>query len=110
MMLNMLWIVNNFIIDHLKHKQINYTTTPLKQLAIFETFGFDNLKINKAPVNTRERRPKVRAFHVLSAISAKANGTKTAVLNLSPNKKGKMTFFTIFERPVAAKGTLTSCG
>lgn len=48
------------------------------------------------------------AFHVLRAIKARASGTRTAVLNLRPKRKGIMTFLTNFERPVTASGTLTS--
>lgn len=56
-----------------------------------------NLKINNAPVRTKESKPKVKAFHVFKAINAKAIGTKTAVLNFKPNRKGTMTFLTIFD-------------
>lgn len=50
-----------------------------------------------APVRTREMRPSVNAFHVFKAIKPSAKGTRTAVLNLSPNRKGKITFLTIEE-------------
>lgn len=67
------------------------------------TLGLDNLKINIAPVKTILRRPNVKAFHVFSAIKANIRGTKTAVLNLRPNRKGTMTFLTTFDRPVMKK-------
>lgn len=57
------------------------------------------MKITKAPVRTKDRRPKVSAFQVLRAINAKASGTKTAVLNFNPKRNGTITFFTILDRP-----------
>lgn len=63
------------------------------------TFGLVHLKIRIAPVRTKDNKPRVKAFQVLSAISAKASGTRTAVLNFNPNKNGTITFLTIFERP-----------
>lgn len=56
-----------------------------------------NLNISKAPVSTSDSKPKVRAFHVFKAISAKASGTSTAALNFSPSKKGNITFLITFE-------------
>lgn len=68
-------------------------------LDFYLTLGFDNLKIKRAPVKTRDKSPRVSAFHVFKAIKAKAKGTRTAVLNLRPNKNGTITFLTIFDRP-----------
>lgn len=52
-----------------------------------------------APVKTRDSKPSVMAFHVLSAISARAKGTRTAVLNFKPSKNGIITFLTNFDLP-----------
>lgn len=61
------------------------------------TFGLVSLKTTNAPVRTSDNKPKVKAFHVFTAINAKAKGTSTAVLNFSPKRKGTITFFTILE-------------
>lgn len=39
-------------------------------------------------------RPRVSAFQVLRAMRASARGTKTAVLNFRPSRKGRMIFLT----------------
>lgn len=44
-----------------------------------------------------DNNPKVKAFHVFKAIKAKAKGTRTAVLNLSPSKNGSITFLITLE-------------
>lgn len=44
-----------------------------------------------------DNNPKVKAFHVFKAIKAKAKGTRTAVLNLSPSKNGRITFLITLE-------------
>lgn len=37
-------------------------------------------------------RPRVKAFHVLRAMRASANGTSTEALNFNPRRKGSNTF------------------
>lgn len=44
------------------------------------------------PDKTREMRPRVRAFQVLRAMRARANGTSTDALNFKPRRKGSKTF------------------
>lgn len=49
---------------------------------------------------TKDKSPKVKAFHVLRAIKANANGTITEALNFNPNTKGITTFLTKLDLPV----------
>lgn len=66
------------------------------------TFGFVNLNNAIAADKTKERSPKVKAFHVLRAIKANANGTITEALNFSPKTKGITTFFTKLDLPTTS--------
>lgn len=50
------------------------------------------LNLFYVPDRTIEINPRVRAFHVFKAMSAKASGNKTATLNFRPNKNGNKTF------------------
>lgn len=58
------------------------------------TFGLANLKTTTAVETTKETSPSVSAFHAFNAIRAKANGSKTVVLNFKPSKNGTNTFLT----------------
>lgn len=58
------------------------------------TFGLANLKTTTAVDTTKEMSPRVSAFHAFNAIKAKANGSKTVVLNFRPSKNGTKTFLT----------------
>lgn len=58
------------------------------------TFGLANLKTTTAVETTNEMSPSVSAFHAFNAIRAKANGSKTVVLNFKPSKNGINTFLT----------------
>lgn len=59
-----------------------------------QTFGLANLKTTTAVETTNEMSPSVSAFHAFNAIRAKANGSKTVVLNFKPSKNGTNTFLT----------------
>lgn len=59
-----------------------------------------------APDRTRDSRPRVRAFHVLSAMRERARGMRAVVLNLSPRMKGSTTFF---RKPPGDRAERQSC-
>lgn len=102
-MLNVVFRVMMRIMHHLVGGNLTKTTLCYILVLInrtkLNTFGFDILKMTKAPVKTKDNSPRVKAFQVLSAIKAKASGTKTAVLNFKPNKNGTIIFFTALDRP-----------
>jgi hypothetical protein len=94
MMIHVVGKVYNFVVDL---KQTLCMTDP--QPPTPSTFGLESLKMTRAPVRTSDKSPSVNAFHVFKAIKARANGTRTAVLNLSPRRNGTITFLTILDRP-----------